>query len=185
MFLSLQKVPIAHTDSVGKVFVADLPINSFFLGERIMKETEIWQQEHHEVILQTAVQTEIWWGKVKGPEEKVLKYNDKFTRGKKQRKITAIISCLKSSAWYIFRLRRCAVDSMMLTALEQMRNTREGYNGKHSAPWGQFGSMVARWEGGRFSLMLHLLDGGFSRLGGEWWQLLLELQFRGGSQKMW
>lgn len=170
---------------MGKVFVADLPINSFFLGERIMKETEIWQQEHHEVILQTAVQTEIWWGKVKGPEEKVLKYNDKFTWGKKQRKITAIISCLKSSAWYIFRLRRCAVDSMMLTALEQMRNTREGYNGKHSAPWGQFGSMVARWEGGRFSLMLHLLDGGFSRLGGEWWQLLLELQFRGGSQRMW
>lgn len=50
-----------------------------------MKEAEIWQQEHHEVIWQTAVQTKIWRGRVKGGEEKVLKCNGKFTGGGKKK----------------------------------------------------------------------------------------------------
>lgn len=36
------------------------------------------------MILQTAVRTEIWRGKVNGGEEEVLKYNDEFMGGKKQ-----------------------------------------------------------------------------------------------------
>lgn len=67
-----------HTDSVGKVFIADLPANSFFLGGRITKEAEIWQQEHHKVIWQTAVQTKVWRVRVKGREGNVLKYSGKF-----------------------------------------------------------------------------------------------------------
>lgn len=58
--------------------------------------------------------------RMKGGEEKVLKYNSKFTGGKKKK--AEIISCLKSSAWFILRLRNCAVDFMIFTALRQKRN---------------------------------------------------------------
>lgn len=98
-----------------------------------MKEAEIWQQEHHEVIWQTAVQTKIWRGRLKGGEEKVLKHNSKFTGGKKKK--AEIISCLRSSAWFILRLRNCAVDFTMFTALKQKRNAWQGYIWKHPAPW--------------------------------------------------
>lgn len=89
-----------HTDSVGKVFVAGLPANSFFLGGRIMKEAEIWQQEHHEVILQTAVRTEIWRGKVNGGEEEVLKWRIHGRKTKQNKKRNSFLSEWLSTVYF-------------------------------------------------------------------------------------
>lgn len=96
---------IAHPDSVGKVFIADLPANSFFLGGRIMKEAEIWQQEHHEAIWQTAVQTKIWRGRLKGGEEKVLQSNGNFTGGKKKGRKNLLSEELSMVCFKVKKLR--------------------------------------------------------------------------------
>lgn len=86
------------------------------------------------MILQTAVRTEIWRGKVNRGEEEVLKYNDEFMGGKKQNKTKKeIVSCLNGSARFILRLRNCAVDFMLVIALRQKRNTCQGYKGKPPA----------------------------------------------------
>lgn len=126
-----------------------------------MKEAEIWQQEHHEVIWQTAVQTKIWRGRLKGGEEKVLKHNSKFTGGKKKK--AEIISCLRSSAWFILRLRNCAVDFTMFTALKQKRNAWQGYIWKHPAPWvllESVGNRVLSLAHAPAEVVCHLFSGG-------------------------
>lgn len=54
---------------------------------------------------------------------------------RRKKKKAEIISCLRSSAWFILRLRNCAVDFTMFTALKQKRNAWQGYIWKHPAPW--------------------------------------------------
>lgn len=79
---------------------------------------------------------------------------------RRKKKKAEIISCLKSSAWFILRLRNCAVDFMIFTALRQKRNAWQGYIWKHPAPWVLLESAVkrnaqpctcSRWSGLMFS----------------------------------
>lgn len=44
------------------------------------------------------------------------------------------IYCLKSSVWFVLKLRNCAVDVMMFTALRQNKSAWQGYIWKHPTP---------------------------------------------------
>lgn len=96
-----------------------------------MKEVQIWQQELHEVIWHTAVQTKSRRGRVKGGEEKILKYKDKFTGGGKKARNNF---CLRNSACFILRLRNCTVDFMVFTALSKRKMLARATSGSIQNP---------------------------------------------------
>lgn len=83
------------------------------------------------MIWHTAVQTKSRRGRVKGGEEKILKYKDKFTGGGKKARNNF---CLKNSACFILRLRNCTVDFMVFTALSRRKMLARATSGSIQHP---------------------------------------------------
>lgn len=85
------------------------------------------------MIWQTAVQTKkSRRGRVKGGEEKILKYKDKFTGGGKKKGRNNF--CLKNSACLILRLRNCTVDFMVFTAPRKRKTLSRATSGSIQHP---------------------------------------------------
>lgn len=142
-----------------------------------MKEVQIWQQELHEVIWHTAVQTKGRRGRVKGGEEKILKYKDKFTGGGKKARNNF---CLRNSACFILRLRNCTVDFMVFTALSKRKMLARATSGSIQNP----GCWLNTQRIGVLRLAhTHTPSEIFWLSAVVWFQLLLELLCKG--DRLW